>query len=191
MLQQYIETGEGRPLPADLRNYMDALDIVRSMYDKYTNKRFIVRALKGMYPDMSQHLANKLYYDAIQFFNLDKGVKKDAWRNFYAEKLEDLAIYAIEKDDLETARRCYATAAEMRGLHKDDDPVVPEEFFTRPVVVYVTDPEAVGIPKADREELKRQIDALPDLTPQQKERIMEDAGVIRRKALLDDAEVVD
>lgn len=162
----------------DLVIYMELLEMVRSMYSKYETKDFIVTTLMGKPYELSRLRATRLYYDSLCFFYSDNEVKQKTWENIYAEHLDKLAYYAIEKDDIETARRCFIDAAKMRGVGREEKAELPVEMFNRPVVIYTIDPEKAGIEPASRRELAHFIDNLPEISERERVRIKKDAGVI-------------
>lgn len=157
---------------------MELIEMVRALYSKYETKGFILKVLMGEPYNINRHRANRLYYDSLSFFNSDNQVKQKEWENIYAEHLDKLAYYAWEKDDVETARRCFLDAAKFRGVGQLEKSELPKEMFARPVIVYSIDPEKVGIEKASRKQLGDFIDNLPDISERDRTRIKKDAGVI-------------
>ena len=122
--------------------------------------------------------ANRLYYDSLNFFFSDNEVKQKAWETVYATHLDNLAYFAIETNDIDTARRCFLDAAKMRGVGREEKAELPEEMFNRPVVIYTLDPKKVGIEPASRRELGHFIDNLPDISERERIRVKKDAGII-------------
>lgn len=164
-------------MPANLVRYLELLEIIRAMYNKYDTKSFIVNTLMSPVYGFCRRDANRLYFDALNFFYSDNEIKQSAWQNIYAEHLENLAYYAIEKDDLDVARRCFIDAANMRGVGKEQKNEIPPEMLARPVVIYSIDAAKVGIPKASRPELAQFIDNLPEISERERVRVKRDAGV--------------
>jgi len=171
MLQQYINTGHGDNMPEEERLYYEQLDMVRCLHNKYESKSFIVNALKTSYPDLSMYLANKVYYEALNFFYLDNAVKKEAWANVYAEKLDNAAVIAFEMNDMKTYKELVVEAAKMRGVFKEDKAELPEGFYDRRPIVYSIDASMFNLPKANRNTLANYIDNLPDIPESDKKRL--------------------
>ena len=177
MLQDYITKGLVDKMPDDLVIYMELLEMVRSMYNKYETKPFIIRTLTSKTYGISRYMANKLFYDALNFFYADNEVKQKAWENIYAQHLDNLAYYALEMNDLETARRCFMDAAQLRGAGREEKSEMPAELFARPVVIYSMDAEKAGLQSVDRKQLAAFIDSLPEISEKERVRIKKDAGL--------------
>lgn len=177
MLQDYITKGQVDNMPDDLVIYMELLEMVRSMYNKYETKPFIIRTLTSPAYGISKYMANQLYYDALNFFYADNDVKQKAWEKIYAQHLDNLAYYALEMNDLETSRRCFIDAAKLRGAGRDEKSEMPAEMFARPVVIYSMDAGKAGLPSVDRKQLASFIDALPEISEKERVRIKKDAGL--------------
>ncbi len=175
LIQAYIEHGREK-IPAHLVEYIDQLELIRSFYSKYKTKAFIINHIVKVYGVTRQH-AGRLFVDALNFFYSDNQVKKEAWRNVYAEKLEYAAALAWERNEIENYRRCLQTAAEMRGLFREEPPALPDELLDRRVIIIQMDPTKLGIPKVSRSELAGFIDKL-DVTAHDKHKLRQDAGII-------------
>lgn len=177
-LQEWIDNGRTDLMRPDMARYIEQLDTVRSLHAKYHTQHFIIKTLQKTFPDISRTRAYELYNDSLNFFYSNNEVKKDAWRNIYAEKLEQASLACWEKNDFEGYRRCIVSAAEVRGLNMPDPEKLPEEFYDRRVIIYQMDPKKVGIPQVSRVELASFIDNLPDLSSAEKFRLQADAGII-------------
>ena len=86
------------------------------MYSKYETKTVIINTLMSPVYKLSRQQANKLFVDSLNYFYSDNKIKSDAWRQIYANKLEDLSAYALACDDIAQSRRCLNDAAKMRGV---------------------------------------------------------------------------
>jgi hypothetical protein len=173
-LQQYIATG--KDLPAHFEQYLSILDMVRGLFVKYEKKSFIINTLTSPPYDVSRPTAERIYADAINFFYLDNNIRKEAWKNVYATRFEQAAQVAWEAGDMETFRRCMRDAAEARGIFKEDPPPLPPGIGDNRPIVYVMDPEKMGIPKVNRAKLGKFIDEL-DITNADKVRLKRDAQI--------------
>jgi hypothetical protein len=175
-LKHLIETGEPGSLSARQLTYFEQLDYIRTLHNRWDSKPFISNAVRLKWPEVSRKQAVKLYEDCINFFYLDNDVKIEAWRNVYAERLDNLSCLAIELDDLEEARLCIVKAADVRGLYRETIQPIPAELLDRRTIVYDMDIEKLGIPKVDRRELAAFIDNL-DLTQKEKQKCKSDAMI--------------
>lgn len=171
--------------------YLELLEIVRSMYSKYQLKSAIIKTLTTPIYSLSRKQATQLYYDALNFFFADNNVKQRTWANLYADHMDRLAYYAIERDEIENARRCFKDAAVFRGVGRDEKTEIPDEMKQRPVVIYTMDPGKVGLPVANRKELAQFIDNLPEISERERVRIKREGGVTDVKLfedILDEAD---
>jgi hypothetical protein len=177
-LLSYIETGASDNLSTEMVEYLSTLELIRSMHMRYENRQAIVKFIQGPPYSLSPYLANKYYSDAINFFYLDIDIKKQAWRNMYAEMLERSAEIIIKtaktSKDIDIYKNVILAAGFMRQLGEPEPDDIPEEFFQKPIKVYTIDPELVGRKKANRYELARHIDSL-DIPEREKLRVKGDA----------------
>jgi hypothetical protein len=175
-LQALVEHGETKNLPANIVTYYEQIDFIRSLHNKFNSKSYIVSMVRLKWPQITTWVANKLFNECMNFFNLDNEVKTEAWANIYADRLDNMAVICTEMNDFETARRLTVDAAEMRGVGKEKPAQVPEGILDRRIIVYVMDPEKIGITKIDRRELAEIIDNL-DVNESQMKRLRRDAQV--------------
>jgi hypothetical protein len=179
-LLSFIETGAEGDLPTEMVEYLSTLEMIRGMHMRYENRSAIIKLLQLPPYALSPYLSNKYYSDAINFFYLDNAIKKQAWRNMYAEMLERSAELVIKtaktSKDLDIYKNIILAAGNMRQLNEAEPDDIPEEFFKKPVKIYTLDPELVGRTKANRYELARHIDGL-DIPEREKLRVKADAMI--------------
>jgi len=179
LLQQAVSSGKSNALSPELNEYLDMLDIARSMYAKYKSKRAIVNTLMAPVYGYSRYQANIIFNDSMNFFYANNEIKKEAWRNFYADRCDELALLAIEKDEFENARRLIKDAATYRSLFDKEKDELPTEMYRRSLIIYTMDPQDVGIQRESRSKLAEFIDSLDDITKQEKDKLKRDALVER------------
>ena len=177
-LQALIERGDTKNLPEKVVKFYEQVDFIRCLYNKYESKSFIINAVVVHWPMLSKYQATQLYYESLNFFNLDNQVKVEAWANIYADRLDNMARICFELNDFETARRLTMDAAELRGVGKDKPNQIPDELLDRRPIFYTIKIEDIGLPKANRNDLAAFIDGL-DVTEAQKSRV-------KREALIED-----
>lgn len=177
-LKLLIENGQTTNLTPLQVQFIEQIDFIRSLHLRWNSKPFIINSVRMKWPDLSRNQVGKLYDDAVNFFYLDNDIKMDAWKNVYAEKLDNLSALALEMNDLEQCRRCIAEAADIRGVKKENAQQIPQELLDRRPVYYTLDIEQLGIPKVNRYELAAFIDNL-ELTSKEKHKI-------KREAMLED-----
>ena len=176
-LQTLIEKGEVTSLPEQLVEFYEQIDFIRSLYCKYNSKNYIINMVRMKWPKITTFIATKLYYETLNFFNLNNPVKVEAWKNIYADRLDNAALICFEMNDFETFRRLTLDAAEMRGVGKEIPNQIPKELLERKPTFYITDPELLGITKVSRPALAEFIDNL-DITEFEKNRVKREAQVI-------------
>jgi hypothetical protein len=175
-LKIMIEKGDIKGLTTIQVEFIDQIDYIRGLHLRWRSKPFIVNAVRMRWPNLSKIQVGKLYNDTLNFFYLDNDVKIEAWRNIYAEKLDNLAALALDMNDGELSRRCIADAAGIRGVNKEVPPQVPPEVLDRRPVFYTIDITKLGIPKIDRPDLASLIDNL-DLSREEKNRFKREAMI--------------
>ncbi|MEI7723467.1 MAG: hypothetical protein WCK09_00325 [Bacteroidota bacterium] len=175
-LQGLIERGETGKLPEKVVNFYEQIDFIRCLYNKYESKSFIINAVVVQYPRLSKYQATQLYYETLNFFNLDNQVKVEAWANIYADRLDNMARICYELNDFETARRLTMDSAELRGVGKDKPNQVPDELLDRRPVFYTIRIEDIGVSKINRNDLAAFIDNL-DITEREKSKVKREAMI--------------
>lgn len=178
LLQQAVSAGKSNALSPELNQYLDILEVARSMYSKYESKRAIINTLIAPTFGYSRYSANIIFQDAMNFFYSNNEIKKEAWRNFYADRCDELALLAIEKDQFEDARRLMKDASLYRGLFEEGKEEMSADMYKRSLTIYTMDPEDVGVVRENRLKLAQFIDALDDITEDEK-------GQLKRDALVD------
>jgi hypothetical protein len=177
-----VRSGDLSQLDQCYREYYNLMDLVRGLHacgsykGKVTGRAAIVKMLKGQY-NLSDYMARRVYADALNFFYSHNGIKQEAWRNIYADKLDQLAEAAKAVGNIDEARLLYKDAAMMRGCFEKQEAVLPVELFRKPNTIYTTDLSDLGGVPEDRQKVAALIDALPDIPVMTKQRLLEDAGV--------------
>lgn len=178
MLQGLIERGETKNLPEKVVTFYEQIDYIRCLYNKYESKSFIINAVSLKWSNLSKYQITNLYFETLNFFNLDNTVKVEAWANIYADRLDNMARICHEINDFETERRCIMDAAELRGVGKEKPYQVPEELLDRRPVFYTIRLKDIGIPEPNRHDLASFIDNL-DISERERHKI-------KREALIED-----
>lgn len=176
-LEKYIATGDEKLLDAGLNSYIDQLGTVRQALEKYRSQDEIMRLLRIAYPTLSVVSCRQLYVDAINFFYTDLKLKKKALRSLLSSRLDTLFILALERDELENARRIIQTQADILQLdipEETEGELDPLRNDSRPII-FTPDPKVLGIKsKTNITELKRQMKEW-GLTKGEQERVTRDA----------------
>lgn len=189
-LQTWINTGKAKDIPGDLVNYLQALELVRSMYDKYTQKKFIIKTLMLPPWSLTEYRAQKLFNESLNFFYASNEVKREAWAHVYADKLDKIALLAIESDDYQTAQKCTLEAAKLRMGEKANQSI-PRQLLERRPIFYTIKAKDVGLPEANRIKLAAWIDSLEDIPTEERMRIHRDALTNKANGNVFEADITD
>jgi hypothetical protein len=169
-IQSFLEGHTKDELTPELLTYYEQLDMVRSLWQKGHTKNYILNNLLSSYKKLSFYKARIIYDDAMNFFYLDTGIKKKAWANFYADRLDAMAQICIDMGEIDQARKLTNDAAEMRQVHVPDPPNTDSSSGKR-IFIYTINPETLGLPRANRAKLAKWIDSLPDISDSGRDRL--------------------
>ena|SRR5690606_11576863 len=162
-LNDYIQSGANiKDISVEEQLYIDTLIFMRDMDNQYGRRAtvdFFVKHYK-----LKQQRASEMYDEAINLFYGNRTINKKALRHKYAERLENaanvVAANAETSRDWEVYGNLMKQAATMQELDKPDVEKLPKEMYLPPVKVYTLEPETVGLPSINRNELAAEIDAL-------------------------------
>lgn len=191
-ISRILNTGDLSALTPAERDYFDLMELVRGLNarmmlpggQKIVTKAGIIKILKSPTYGLTDWMARRVYADALNFFYCDDSVRPRAWAGVYADRLDRLAALATAQGNLKEARGYITEAAKLRGCYDDRQDEIPRELLdARPVVVYTSDPESMGAPKADRRALEAFIDSIPEIPEISRARVKEDAGILPRDLL--------
>ena len=191
-IERILKTGDLDCLTPAERDYFDLMNLVRGLQARtmlpggsnIVTKAGIIKILKSDAYGLSDWMARQVYADALNFFYSEDGVSSRAWANFYAERLDKLANLAAATGRLKEAKGYITEAAKLRGCYDEKAVEIPRELLdAAPVVLYSSDPESMGAPRADRKELDAFIDSIPDIPEVSRRRAKEDAGIAKRDLL--------
>lgn len=186
----FVETGAEGDLPAEMVHYLELLEVVRSLHMRFKNRRAIISLLQKPPYELTYYLASRRYAEAINFFYLDHDIKKDAWRNMYAEKLDRAADMVLATatcpKDIDIYKNIIYAAMEARQLSKEDKEELPDEIFEKKIKIYTSNPEDLGRERPSRNQLAAKIDnyKIPET---EKERIKSEAGITPVKIFPDES----
>ncbi len=169
-IQSFLQGHTSNELTPELVAYYEQLDFVRGLWQKGHNRNFILNNLLSVYKKLSFYKARIIYDEAMNFFYLDSGIKKKAWANYYADRLDAMAQICIEMGDIDQARKLTNDAAEMRQVHAPDPPQNDTSGGKR-IFIYTINPETLGLPRANRAKLAKWIDSLPDISDSGRDRL--------------------
>lgn len=181
ILQEYLETGEASLIKdPEMVTYLEQLELVRGWHYSLNTEAKIIKALMLQYSDLKPNEAKSRYTDAINYYYCDTTIKKEAQRNMAASDLYNLYIAttrsAKEPKDYKIAADIRFKALQASGAMEDDPEQLPNHIYENPTQVFVMDPTLLGLPKANRNVLGKQIDAL-SITELKKARLKQHASI--------------
>lgn len=178
-IQDYISSGSKGDLSQKEQVYIDLLTMVYSL-DGQWGKRRTIKFLTSKPFSFSYEQASNMYAEAVEMFFANRKVSKEAMRAKMADQYDTLYSLAMQNarttKDFEIAAGILSSKAKVLQLDKDDPEQLPAENYRKQFRVLSLSPEVIGLPRANRDELARQIDGIvaPDAV---KKRLRVDAGI--------------
>lgn len=184
-IYDFVDTGDKDNTPPEIAVYFVLMEIVRSLdlrATDYGTKESVLKHLIKI-EGLTRHIAEKVYYDALEYYYASAQLSKQAQRNVYAAKMErQIAIaepFITCIRDAKDVILMYEKVAKMRNLDKEDVEIIPAEWLKKTWNLYTTDALQAGLEPINRVELAKQIELYPEITNKEK-------ALLKREALLDD-----
>lgn len=191
-IYDFVDNGDPEKTPPGIALYFVLMDKVRSLDLRaadYGTKESVIKHLIKV-EGLSRHIAEKVYYDGLEYYYSSKTLSKQAQRNVYAAKMErQIAIAELAVENVKDANmvvNMYEKVAKVRGLDKEDKEFIPEDWFKETFNIYTTDLVEAGLAPINDNLLAEQIDNYPDLTNKEKLQIKKEAGLITLELFPDD-----
>lgn len=178
-IQNYISGGSRGDLSQKEQVYIDLLTMIYSL-DGQWGKRRTIKFLTSKPFSFSYEQAANMYAEAVEMFFANRKVSKDAMRAKMADQYDTLYALAMQNarttKDFEIAAGILSGKAKVLQLDRDDPEQLPAENYQKQYRLLSLSPEVIGLPRANRDELARQIDGIvaPDAV---KKRLRVDAGI--------------
>lgn len=133
IVRDFLLTGQSNAISTDLQRYILHVNRVIEIHNVDGNISRCARKLQESFPDdkLNVHTARARVYDAINIFHLNNTVRNQAWDNYYADKIDDLAKIAIAEGKYKEALACFSKARELR-TNKDEAAFTPEQLAMKP-----------------------------------------------------------
>lgn len=178
-IQDYIAGGSRGNLSKKEQVYIDLLTMIYSL-DGQWGKRRTIKFLTAKPFSFSYEQASNMYAESIEMFFANRKVSKDAMRAKMADQYDTLYVLAMQNarttKDFEIAAGILSSKAKVLRLDQDDPQQLPAENYSKQFRVLSLSPEVIGLPRANRDELARQIDGI--VAPEAvKKRLRVDAGI--------------
>lgn len=178
-IQDYIAGGSRGNLSQKEQVYIDLLTMIYSL-DGQWGKRRTIKFLTSKPFSFSYEQASNMYAESIEMFFANRKVSKEAMRAKMADQYDTLYVLAMQNarttKDFEIAAGILSSKAKVLRLEQDDPQQLPAENYSKQFRVLSLSPEVIGLPRANRDELARQIDGI--VAPEAvKKRLRVDAGI--------------
>lgn len=178
-IQDYIAGGSKGNLSQKEQVYIDLLTMIYSL-DGQWGKRRTIKFLTSKPFSFSYEQASNMYAESIEMFFANRKVSKEAMRAKMADQYDTLYALAMQNarttKDFEIAAGILSSKAKVLRLDQDDPQQLPVENYSKQFRVLSLSPEVIGLPRANRDELARQIDGI--VAPEAvKKRLRVDAGI--------------
>lgn len=178
-IQDYIAGGSRGNLSQKEQVYIDLLSMIYSL-DGQWGKRRTIKFLTSKPFSFSYEQASNMYAESIEMFFANRKVSKEAMRAKMADQYDTLYALAMQNarttKDFEIAAGILSSKAKVLRLEQDDPQQLPAENYSKQFRVLSLSPEVIGLPRANRDELARQIDGI--VAPEAvKKRLRVDAGI--------------
>lgn len=184
-IYDFMETGNPANAPEHIVQYLELLDKVRGMFlriDQFGSRDAIIKHLITV-DKLSRYKAAQVCDEAREYFYSDSKISKSAWKNIYADKIEMMINFAMQRvqdvSDAQKVVKMLVDVANLRGVNEPDIEEIPAEVFQPPFVVYTSSAETLGIPKPNRQRLAEIIDKFPELSEKEREHLKREAGIKR------------
>ena len=180
-IQEYLKNGGSSTLGNNEQTYLEVLQIIYS-FDVKCGKRATIKILTKAPYNLSYDRARELYSEAIELFNSGRQNSKEAMRFHLADTYDTLYHLALEKattvKDLQIAASILEKKKNILRLDQPDEERPDEKQYLKQIRLLSVNPESIGLPAADRDELAAQIDALDDVPETARARLKMDAGIV-------------
>jgi len=172
-VEQIIESPESSI--ALIKADYEQVEFIRELFACYSSKSQIIERIIKKWENIRPYEAERLFNEVVNFYYMSNNeVKTEAWKNIYAERLDNLFLLCFNTNDFETARRCLIDAAELRGVNKDKPAQIPPEILDRRPILYSLKITDVGVSGINRNDLAAFIDNL-DVSEADKLKLRRDA----------------
>ena len=155
----------------------EQVEFIRELFSNYSSKSQVIDRIRQKWPILRPIEAESLFNEVVNFYYITSNeVKTEAWKNIYAERLDNLFLVCFNTNDFDTARRCLIDAATLRGVNKDKSQQVPPEILERRPILYSIKVTDLGMAPVNRNDLAALIDNL-DVSEKDKLRLRRDGMI--------------
>ncbi len=160
-LQDHIQSGSKEELSDEATKYLDILFLLNGLNRKY-GKEHAISFIQSKPFEISYRRARTMFDESINLFYSDDNIEPKAHKNMLYDRMISAAAVVLATADCPKDMEVYADimfkAWKMKGLDQPEPQKIPEGLYKKPIKVYSLNPETIGLPQADRNELAVLID---------------------------------
>lgn len=191
-LVEFRDHGDMTNAPSEVLQYALELEKVHGMHLRikdYGSRDAIINHLVK-FNGYSNYLAAKLHDEMLEYFYGDRTISKNAHRYRLADLMEKgintALVLAKDAKEVIAAIKEIKSVAQVLQLDQTDGQEFPVELLAKPVKLYTSNAEALGMMPMDRYKLGTFIDELEGLTEPQKIMAKRDSMLLPVKFFQDD-----
>lgn len=191
-LVEFRDHGDMTNAPSEVLQYALELEKVHGMHLRikdYGSRDAIINHLVK-FNGYSNYLAAKLHDEMLEYFYGDRTISKNAHRYRLADLMEKgintALVLAKDAKEVIAAIKEIKSVAQVLQLDQTDGQEFPVELLAKPVKLYTSNAEALGMMPMDRYKLGTFIDELEGLTEAQKIMAKRDSMLLPVKFFQDD-----
>jgi len=193
-IYDFVDNGDPAETPPEIALYFVLMEKVRQLDSRaldYGTKTSVINHLVKA-EHLTRHLAEKVYYDGLEYYNASNRLSKQAQRNVYANKIDrQIAIcepFVKEIKDAKDLVMMIEKAAKIRQLDKEEVEIIPAEWLKETFNLYTTNMIEAGLEPINDNLLIKQIDNYQDLTNKEKAQVKREAGLLTLEIFPNDKE---
>ena len=191
-IYDFVDNGNPDETPEAIAVYFELMEIVRVLDLRaidYGTKESVLKHLIKV-EHLTRHMAEKVYYDALEYYYSSARLSKQAQRNIDADKIDRLVAITMpfvqDAKDAKIVADMIEKAHKIRQADKDEVSFIPEERLKETWTLYTTDMIEAGLEPINNDLLIKQIENYPEITNKEKAQIKKEAGLLTLEIFPDD-----
>ena len=193
-IYDFVDNGNPEETPPGIALYFNLMEKVHALdlrVKEYGTKTSVLNHLVKV-EGLTRHIAEKIYYNGLEYYYSSSKLSKQAQRNKDADKIDRLVVmvepFVKDAKDAKIVADLIEKAHKIRQADKDDEIIIPEEWMKETWNLYTTDLVEAGLEPINDNLLAEQIDNYPALTNKEKAQIKKEAGLITLELFPNDKE---
>lgn len=193
-IYDFVDNGDTENTPTEIAVYFELMEKVRVLdlrASDYGTKISVINHLVKV-EKLTRHMAEKVYYDGLEYYYASAKLSKQAQRNIDAAKIDRLVAmqtpFVKDAKDAKIIADMIAKAHQIRQADKDDIEIIPEEWLKETFNLYTTSTIEAGLEPVNTRLLLEQIEAYPELTNKELAQIKKESGLLTLEIFPNDKE---